>query len=85
AIASSCGVQIIVETHSDHFIDGVRLAVKNVGATLAQKSIIYYFTREKDKDTKIEKIRIKEDGKLTSWPEGFFDQSTINLSKLAKK
>ncbi|HGE5928420.1 TPA: DUF3696 domain-containing protein [Escherichia coli] len=85
AIASSCGAQIIVETHSDHFIDGVRLAVKNVGATLAQKSIIYYFTREKDKDTKIEKIRIKEDGKLTSWPEGFFDQSTINLSKLAKK
>ncbi|EBP6914480.1 DUF3696 domain-containing protein [Salmonella enterica subsp. enterica] len=47
--------------------------------------MIYYFTREKDKDTKIEKIRIKEDGKLTSWPEGFFDQSTINLSKLAKK
>jgi predicted ATPase len=29
ARASACGVQILVETHSDHFLNGVRLAVKD--------------------------------------------------------
>lgn len=85
AIASICGVQVIVETHSDHFVDGVRLAVKQVGTILSSNSIIHYFTREKNKNTEVMKVNIKDDGKLTNWPEGFFDQSTINLSKLARR
>jgi len=84
-LASYCGVQIIVETHSDHFIDGVRLAIKNFEQIPPENCIIHYFTRDKDKSTKSEEIFIKRDGKLTSWPKGFFDQNSINLSQLAKR
>lgn len=85
-LASSCGLQIITETHSDHFIDGVRLAVKKMNnETFANSCIIHYFTKEKDKNTRNEEISIKQDGKLTSWPVGFFDQSNINLSKLSRR
>lgn len=29
AYAASCGVQVIVETHSEHVMDGIRIAVKD--------------------------------------------------------
>ncbi|WP_233973616.1 AAA family ATPase [Pectobacterium versatile] len=84
-LVSSCGTQIIVETHSDHFIDGVRLAVKKMNSSdFSENCIIHYFTKERDKGTSNEDIYIKNNGKLTSWPVGFFDQNNINLSQLAR-
>lgn len=85
ALASACGVQVIVETHSDHFVDGVRLAVKNHTELSAKDCSIHYLTREKGMESVNEEITINEDGKLSSWPVGFFDQTSINLSKLAKR
>ncbi|HHQ6558687.1 TPA: AAA family ATPase [Serratia fonticola] len=85
ALASACGVQIIVETHSDHFLDGVRLAVKQFDVLLPENCSILYFSREKNLESTSEEIKINKDGKLTSWPVGFFDQASINLSKLAKR
>lgn len=85
ALASACGVQIIVETHSDHFVDGVRLAVKQYKELSPHDCSIHYLTREKGKESVNEKITISEHGKLSSWPIGFFDQTSINLSKLAKR
>lgn len=85
ALASACGVQIIVETHSDHFVDGVRLAVKQYQQLSAKNCSIHYLTREKGMESSSEEITICEDGKLSSWPVGFFDQTSINLSKLAKR
>lgn len=84
AKVASCGVQVIVETHSDHFIDGVRLAVKNEEIVKSEDVAIYYFKSTKETETEIEKILIKENGKLDKWPEGFFDQTMINLRMLSK-
>lgn len=85
ALASACGVQVIIETHSDHFVDGIRLAVKQYDELCAQDCSIHYLTREKGMASVSEEIKINEDGKLSSWPAGFFDQTSINLSKLAKR
>jgi hypothetical protein len=44
AIAANNGVQIVVETHSDHFLNGVRVATKNkvIRHIHIDKSILHF-------------------------------------------
>lgn len=76
----SSGQQLIVETHSDHFLNGVRLAVKD--GVLAPKDVaIYFFNREGR--SHVEELMIDGKGNLSRWPEGFFDQGEQDLAALA--
>ena len=78
--SSLAGVQVIVETHSDHFMDGVRIAVRN-GLIQPDQTAFHYFSRE-DGKTVVSSPRVNADGRLSSWPEGFFDQHEENLARL---
>ena len=69
-LASKAGVQILVETHSDHFLDGVRIAVRN-GQIPPEQVAIHYFERVEGKST-ISSPEIDSDGRLSFWPTGFF-------------
>ena len=80
AQAASAGVQVIVETHSDHFLDGVRIAVRN-GQLKPNQVAIHYFERE-GVSTSATSPKIQHDGRLSHWPEGFFDQHEDNLARL---
>ena len=80
ARASLAGVQVIVETHSDHFMDGVRIAVRD-GLIRPEDAAFHYFSREGAK-TVVSSPRVNTDGRLSSWPEGFFDQHEENLARL---
>ena len=84
ARAASLGVQIIVETHSDHFLDGVRLAVKNEEYIDPHDIAIKYFKKNPEEETEVLDITVFKNGKLDYWPEGFFDQTSLNLRALAK-
>ena len=78
--ASLADVQVIVETHSDHFMDGVRIAVHD-GLISPDKTAIHYFERP-DGETVVTSPQIDEEGRLSTWPAGFFDQHEENLEKL---
>ena len=78
--ASLAGVQVIAETHSDHFMDGVRIAVRE-GLVRPDDVAFHYFSRE-GSETVVSSPRVNADGRLSSWPEGFFDQHEENLIKL---
>ena len=80
ARAASAGVQIFVETHSDHFMDGVRIAVRD-GLIKPDDVTFNYFQREGNTAT-VTCPEINEDGRLSDWPEGFFDQNALNLAQL---
>ena len=75
ALAGAGGVQVIVETHSDHVLNGIRLSVKNgkIGADNVQ---LMYFDKNKEMDYRHEVVFPKMDsrGRLDQWPEGFFDE-----------
>ncbi|SCJ31513.1 Uncharacterized conserved protein [uncultured Eubacterium sp.] len=75
ARAGSGGVQIIVETHSDHILNGLRLAVKKKMVD-KDEIVLSFFYRNEKKEFKHECIhpKILEDGRLDCWPEGFFDE-----------
>lgn len=78
----SNGVQIILETHSDHMINGIRKAVRS-GVLNKQNALIYFFKQiENKKQDKVTSIEIDEKGNLTDWPRGFFDQLDDDFEEL---
>jgi len=84
ALAASCGTQIVVETHSDHLMDGIRIAVKEQKIT-ADKVAFQYFTKKTNEPSEVTSPQLHENGKLDFWPEGFFDQTLKNRAILARK
>lgn len=82
AQAASFGLQVILETHSDHILNGVRIAVKDGTIGKDDVSILYFARGVKFEGNTIIKPRIYEDGGIDTWPEGFFDQFEKDLGKL---
>ena len=80
AARAVAGVQVMVETHSDHFLDGVRIAVREQ-LIRPQDTAIHYFERDGGKSVVVTP-EIDEDGRLSHWPAGFFDQHDDNLARL---
>lgn len=82
ALAAASGVQIIVETHSDHFMDGIRLAVRR-GLIGAEGCKFHYFSRNGTR-SEIASPELDSAGRLSFWPAGFFDQHRRNTAQLIK-
>ncbi len=78
------GVQIIVETHSDHILNGIRLAVKHKESGITPNDVqLCHFTRHPiTGDSYIEAPVILPNGELSEWPEGFFDEWEKSLETL---
>lgn len=75
ALASAGGVQIIVETHSDHVLNGIRLAAKK-GKLQAEKVAFFFFYKDiaDSYNHKFIQPVLDQNGRLNEWPEGFFDE-----------
>ena len=80
ARAVAGGSQVILETHSDHVLNGVRLAVAE-GILNADKVMIHYFERT-GLDVRMTTPVLTDTGRMDVWPEGFFDQHERSLSRL---
>lgn len=78
--AARSGLQVFIETHSDHFLDGVRIAVHD-GLISPSDVAVHYFERS-DGRTVVSSPRLEADGRLSHWPAGFFDQHEENLARL---
>jgi predicted ATPase len=82
AMASADGAQVIVETHSDHVLNAVRLAVKR-GNLKADDVLLHFFSpRAGQLQPDLETLRVASDGMLPAWPPGFFDQWDRALGEL---
>ncbi|MFE1173126.1 DUF3696 domain-containing protein [Streptomyces sp. NPDC058773] len=78
--AAAQGAQLVVETHSDHVLNGVRLAVKR-GVLAPDGAVLHYF-RGGTTGSEVASPRIDRDGLLDQWPEGFFDELENTLDEL---
>lgn len=85
ALAANCGIQIIVETHSDHILNGIRVAI-NDGKTNHKNVKLYFFEERNmaDGQVKIINPKIDENGRIDDWPKGFFDEWDNSLESLMK-
>ena len=78
-LISFIGVQVIIETHSEHIIDGARVQAALLGET---ENIKVNFFMSQDGKISIEDIEVDKNGELTDWPIGFFDQKSADLREL---
>lgn len=77
------GVQIFVETHSDHVLNGIRLSVaKGLAALREDQAVIHFFRGEDEGSAAVESMKVRGTGQLTDWPAGFFDQAQVDLAAL---
>lgn len=76
-------LQIILETHSDHIVNGLRLAVKE-SIIEPDESTILFFDRDEDETgtPDIVRIRIDKRGGLDSQPRDFMDEWTRQMLAL---
>jgi len=85
AKAAAAGIQIILETHSDHILNGLRVAIRKKESIAPEDSTVYFFARDYTSATLepiVTPVFIDESGRLDSWPEGFFDEWDKQLDLL---
>ena len=78
------GVQVIVETHSDHILNGIRVAVKE-NEIEEDKVVLFYFERIIEDDeqySKVTNIEIDKNGELSAYPKDMMDEWSNQLFKL---
>lgn len=81
AIGSAYGEQIICESHSDHIINGIRVAVKENCISKDEVSTLYY-SKDKKMNSIVTSIRMDSNGNLDNYPEGLLDEWGELMSRL---
>ena len=84
ALAAQSGAQIFVETHSDHILNGIRVAVKENKIDKDKVNILFFDreTTETEQYAKVIPIKIDKNGALSEYPDNFMDEWSNQLSKL---
>jgi len=75
------GIQVFIETHSEHIVNGARLASLKDEIDIKPKDISIHFF---DEDYSVNPLKIEDNGQILNWPEGFFDQQEKDLSEILK-
>lgn len=84
ALAAAAGMQLFVETHSDHIVNGIRVAVKErlIPNNKVNISYFYRIAAEDEQFCDIEPISVDIHGELSDYPEDFMDEWNNQLLKL---
>lgn len=73
--AANEGIQIIIETHSDHLMNGIRLACRHkiISPEKIEMDLIGRESTDSKEHTRFH-IKLNDDGTVASWIPGFFDE-----------
>ena len=86
AEVAAAGVQVMLETHSDHVLNGVRRAVRK-GALAPGDAALHFFRprhdAERDGVAQVQSPHLDGEGNVDDWPEGFFDQFDKDMNYFA--
>ena len=82
ADVSHSGVQVIVETHSDHVLNGIRRSVKSE-RILADEVSIHFFRQRSQDTAQVLSPTLDHSGSIDVWPGGFFDQFDKDMDYFA--
>ncbi|MDD1147597.1 DUF3696 domain-containing protein [Pseudomonas sp. TNT2022 ID357] len=82
ARAAAAGVQILVETHSDHVLNGIRIAVKEGLIPNTSVGLNFFSRADSSSQPMNAQPEISPTGRISEWPEGFFDQWDKSLDRI---
>jgi len=84
ALVAQNDVQIIIETHSDHILNGIRVGVKD-NPIMKDRTILFYFKKivtESEQYSSVTNISIDKNGELSEYPVNLLDEWSNQLFKL---
>lgn len=82
--AASTGAQIILETHSDHILNGIRISAKQKYIDASQVKLFFFLREDVGVKFNVNVYNpiLNQDGDIDIWPEGFFDEWDNALTEL---
>lgn len=78
---AGAGLQIFVETHSEHVLNGIRLAVRD--GLVQPKDVALHFIGQGGVAGCVTTLAVDKNGAVSDWPEGFYDQAENDLATLS--
>lgn len=83
---AAAGIQVILETHSDHVVDGIRRA--SVDGIIDPKDTLVNFHSVSLGNgmqiIKVNPMNIDDNGEIDYWPDGFMSQKSNDMSEILK-
>jgi len=80
AMLAEKGLRVVIETHSDHLLDGIQLYAAS-HPEMRKEITIYNFGLDEEQKICVSAIGYDEDFDYTIWPDGFMDQTNKNYKK----
>ena len=74
-------VQLIIESHSEHFLN--RLQRRVAEGVLAAEDVAVYFCQRIGSATELEPLRLNRFGEIENWPPNFFGDEMADISARA--
>lgn len=74
-------IQVVVETHSDHVLNGMRRAIGEHAFLRPEDAVVHFFDGTGDP---VHELSFTERGGVSHWPKGFFDQYQIDVTALGR-
>jgi predicted ATPase len=82
---ADAGVKVIIETHSEHVVNGVRRALLSSKIIKPSDANIYFFNGfDEQQQLQVNLIEVESDGSLSKFPKDFFDQVNQDLGEIFK-
>jgi predicted ATPase len=83
-LAAKDGIQLFIETHSDHILNGIRVAINKYKKDSELVKLLFFQHPENGEKHYVDIIspKIDDNGRIDIWPKGFFDEwekTLINL------
>ena len=81
---AAAGVRVIIETHSEHIVNGIRRMIIEGQTDMSHEDMTIYFFQSKNGEKNIKEITMDDIGNLSEFPVDFFDQVRQDMSELMK-
>lgn len=81
---AGAGTQVIIETHSEHVINGLRLAILEGDKISSDDTIINYMYKDQFNKTIVREIQFDDEAEFDQFPPGFIDQEQRDIAEMIR-
>ena len=81
-MAREKNLQVLIETHSDHVVNGMRIAMKQNKLKPKEGIIVHFAHESEDVNPTIDFITCDKNGTLSNYPDDFMDEWTQQMLEL---
>lgn len=76
------GKQCLIETHSEHLMNRLRLLIAEDESGDTSDLIKMYFAQLRDGESHFSEVAVSPAGSIQDWPAGFFDETLVQSQRL---